>query len=223
MTYAYNNLKITFGGGIYGDTDEWSNSVMAGFESQNFNNGFDVFDYQVLVNDLATKVEAWFIDPTAQISQMANLKWVKIALLDKSGLYIDGPWVHDFATPPVGASTELVAPQLSVVLTFESNVLRGAGRFGRIYPPLTGEANSAGVDVYGGSRVIGARKLIEGINGSLDEAFPGVTGKPNAIIASKVGTGRNAYITKVRVGQVIDTMRSRRNKFVESYAELDIR
>ena len=92
-----------------------------------------------------------------------------------------------------------------------------------MYPPLTGQPNSAGVDIMGIPRTTAARVLIEGINGTLDEAFPPLTAKPKAIVASKVGLGKNSYITKVKVGQIIDTMRSRRNKFVENYSELEIR
>ena len=223
MSYAYNNLKITFGGNVYGESDEWSNSFHAGFENQDFNNGLDVFDYQVLVNDLAPKNEEWLTALNRNISQHANLKWVKIALLDKQGLYLEGPWIYDFVTPPVGAYTLPVAPQLSVVQSMSTNVKRGPARFGRIYPPLTGVPNSAGVDNAGMYRVETFRDLVEGMNGSVDEAFPGITGKPTIIIASKVGTGRNATVTEVRVGQVIDTMRSRRNKFVENYSVLEIR
>jgi hypothetical protein len=223
MSYAYNNLKITFGGVIYGGVDQWSNSFNAGYENKSVNNGTDVFDYQVLVDELAVKIGEWFNDIRTHIDGFAQLDWVKIAVIGTDGLYLEGPWIHDFDTPVYGNSVIYVAPQLSVACTLVTDVKRGAGRFGRIYPPLTGKASSGGADVDTVDRANSFMSLINNLNFVLNEAFPPLIAGPRIIVASKVGAGLNATVTTVKVGQVIDTMRSRRNNIKEVYTirELD--
>lgn len=221
MSYAYKNIKLTFGGDIYNGKDIWSNSLHIGYTGADVDSDPIQPLWSKLVEDLAGDIETWFI-LNACVSQHANLKWVKIAVLDNAGHYVSEPHIYDFDVPPVGIQPTATAPQLSVVVTFETSVLRGPGRFGRIYPPLSGEVNSAGVDSLSTTRADGAQTLIRDINNTLRLNYLDAFAAPRAIVASKVGAGKNANIIKVKVGQVIDTMRSRRNKFVEDYTERDI-
>lgn len=215
MTYAHNNIKLTFGGYTFGD-EIWANSLTIGTVSNDLTFPADQ-NMQNFVAGLATVVQSWFTSNSAKIYIRASLNWVKIALVDKEGKYIDGPYIHDFDVPSQGPGTDPVAPQLTVAHSMTTAVKRGPGRFGRIYPPLNAQ-------VDGNGRAIGADLMaqafsdfIEGINDYIHGAGPAFV-EASVVVASAVGTGINAPVTGVRVGDVIDTMRSRRSALKETYS-----
>lgn len=217
MAYAHNFLKVTFGGSIY-DEDIWVNGInfgMAdgdvGFESGNFSDALDA---------VAGHVETWFKNPASTISPSASLKWVKLAYINVDGKYFRDADIHDFETPVRGAAstnTGNPAPQLTLVQTFTTDVRRGPGRFGRIYPPLNtypvqtdGRVN----ETYINGQASATAQLLANIGGELNNVQEGI----HAIVASAVGTGVHARIKGVTVGDVVDTQRTRRNAFKEKYS-----
>lgn len=217
MAYAYNHLKITFGGSIY-DKDIWTCGVNFGHENGNV--GFETPGFETLVDDVATDVSTWFTSPGSWIPASAKLKWVKLAFIDTDGRYFRDAVTFDYDGDIPGGNSnagQLSAPQCTVAQTFVTNVRRGPGRHGRIYPPLNAIAlNSQGVMADNATlqMSVTCAKLLSDIGATLSTVEPDT----HAIVASKVGAGINARITGVTVGNVIDTQRSRRNAFVETYS-----
>lgn len=217
MSYAHINYKLTFGGSIYGQ-EIWVNSINFGKETADV--GYSGVDLSAYAESVAEHVSTWFSDARSAISPYAQLEWVKLAVISKEGLYVKEAGIYDLDTPVPGAYAGLdntIAPQLSIAQTFTTSVLRGPGRFGRIYPPI----NAVSVEHTGKvapTRVLGqaqaTAKLLTDINTELGSLDTGV----RAIVASKVGNGVNAAIRGVKVGDVVDTQRSRRNAFEESYS-----
>lgn len=227
MAYAYKNLKVTFGGRMYGGQEIWTNGITLGHEDKDFA-GFPVKGDDAARNDIVDDIKRWFASPEASISMFATLEWVKFAVVDTNGRYAstdDGDYESnvtiDFEPVP-GNHNERIAPQLSVALTMETNVRRGAGRYGRIYPPLTGSVTSSGYDERQSVRAEGFAKLIADINDSADSPLDQEEFAPRVIVASGVREGRNASVTNVKVGRIIDTQRSRRNALTEDYVTLSI-
>lgn len=222
--YAHKNLKITFGGELYNGSEIWSCGLTVGFEDKDFD-----FVYPEQIVDISGGVEAhimeWFQSDMAAIHPAARMSWIKMAILDTNGKYaMDGDDyeylnITDFPEIQGGLRTDnypgFVAPQLSVALTMETDVVRGAGRFGRIYPPLTGTVSDRGRDETNVGKAIEFAKLIGKINAQfwdLKDLTPA-----GVIVASAVGGGKNSPVKRVKVGQVIDTQRKRRNAMPEYY------
>lgn len=229
MAYAHKNLRVTFGGKIYGDQDIWSNTIHVGYTDKDWE--YNSVDTVSETNQgIIEAIQQWFISADANISQYATLSWVKFAIIDTDGKYAKNGneyefnETYDFPAVTGGNSYSQggsqVAPQLSVAITFLTDVARGAGRFGRIYPPLTGTASNIGLDSFQQERLTAAVKLIDDINGELNSFFPSTD--PAVIVASAAGAGINAKVRRVRVGQVIDTQRRRRNAIPENYAGRDV-
>lgn len=217
MSYSQNHYKVTFGGGIYGE-DIWVCGV-------NFaHRGADTEPLSNISSGSLTAiwsaVETWFTAPATQISEHANLAWVKIAHIGKDGLYVEEPLIHDYEAAVVGAMTGVngnIAPQNTMVCSFTTDILRGPGRFGRIYPPL----NAVGVQADGrmlGSEVLGRAEQVANMLTALNAAFKTDDSSLRASVVSKVGTGTIGTIKGVRAGDVVDTQRSRRNAFKETYS-----
>lgn len=223
MTYAHKNLKVTFGGRIYGDQDIWNCGLTVGAE--NFDFKWSTIDPSDMgTGTIATAIKSWFARQDTGIGPDAKLEWVKFAIIGTDGKYATGGDGYeynetlDFAGISGGGSpygSLPVAPQLTVALTMETNVRRGAGRFGRIYPPLTGNPSSIGLDSFPVAKAQSFKTLISEINEEFSTIFD--LNEYGVIVASNVGEGKNARVTSVKVGQVIDTQRRRRNNIPENY------
>lgn len=227
MAYAYQNLKITFGGKLHQRNEIWTNGITLGHEDKDFD-GFPEQIDRNSYNDIVQNIKDWFQRNSSRISNGATLEWVKFAVVGTDGKYAatsDGNYAlnvtYDF-DPIYGADASTIAPQLSVALTMETDVRRGAGRYGRIYPPLTGTPGGDGYDQYTTERAESFKELLDDINDSSDGLIGAADNAPRVVIASAVGQGRNASVKRVKVGRVIDTQRSRRNAMVEDYKVLEL-
>lgn len=228
MAYAHKNLRITFGGRLYGNTEIWTNGITMGYEDKDFAGfpgGFDSGKREELVENIKT----WFQREGTGISRHASLEWVKFAVIGTDGKYA-GSESGDFELNETidfdavyGRLDREIAPQLSVALTMETNVRRGAGRFGRIYPPLTGSATGEGYDAQPTERASSFTTLLADLNDTARGAGTLIGGdSPKVIVASGVREGRNSEVVRVKVGRVIDTQRSRRNAMVEQYVSFNV-
>lgn len=223
MAYAYKNLRVTFGGQIFNGEDIWTNTIHVGYTDRDWE--FSMIDPSgETTEQMIDVIKNWFSSRDAMISPYATLEWVKFSIVGRDGKYAaDGDAYEynetfDFAPVSGGANQAgdgMAAPQLTVAITLESTVLRGAGRYGRIYPPLSGNVNSSGYDSNTASRATAAKTLVDGINDVMNSFLPDTD--PAVIVASSVGDGRNAKVKAVKVGNVIDTQRRRRNAMREVY------
>lgn len=215
--YKHSFLKISFGGDIFGDQDEWTCSINVGKNDEDFNFGSD-WNPEDLAYEHAMDIKSWFTDIKSGISVNANLRWVKLAIIGIDGKYTGAPVIHDLAEPAYGAYyQQAVVPQSSVALSMTTDVRRGPGKDGRIYPPLTGSVISNGREGNVIDKLDSFEKLISTIN----REYLSLLGPNYRVIVAaregKTGPAINAEVTGVRVGDVIDTQRKRRNKMQENY------
>lgn len=227
MTYPNSFIKITFGGKIYGDADIWSNSLSVGNPTGPANVG-PFKDSQTAKDAVITAIRSWFTRGDTGISTGATLEWVKFAQVGADGFYTvaaDGDYAfnetHDI-TPVAGAMSLNVAPQLSLAITLDTGAKRGLAKTGRIYPPLTGELNAAGVDNSPQLKAASAATMISAINAAFANTNPEGGVHDQVVVASGVREGKIALVQSVRVGNVVDTQRRRRNNITEVYSPADI-
>lgn len=112
--------------------------------------------------------------------------------------------------------------QLTVVATLQTALERGRGSKGRMFLPPTstlldsqlgtdGRIPASNADAYAD----GVRKLVVDLNA----AYVGIQSGDEKVgkvgVASNAGTGSFRPVTEIRVGRVVDTMRSRRAKLIE--------
>lgn len=155
------------------------------------------------------------------ISSGARLEWVKVAPLNTAGEYTGDPVVYEYAAPIPGggAGNSAAGPQASVVVTLFSGSSFGRANFGRFYTPW----NTATVQASDG--LIVASLVTEMAN-----AAAGFIADVNALVATWAGANDQAVVimssegagttktpAEVRVGNVKDTQRRRRNRIPETY------
>lgn len=216
-TYPKPFLRITFGGNIYGESDIWSCGI-------NFaeTRGDDPYPNewlqraQEVSDELDVTIANWFKDPEMGISKDASLTWVKAAWIGTDGLYLSDAGLTEVPEGTVGVNNAQIAPQLSTAITFETTRRRAPGKHGRIFPPMNvpsigsnGHVPSTQAD----NMALRTSELLTAMMRDIDVVY-NTTFYP--IVASQK-TDDHQQIVYVKVGDVVDTQRTRRNAFREIY------
>lgn len=173
---------------------------------------------------IAAAWQTFFTASGSNISTSYKTTGIKMANLDPvTGKTVLSEVVHHYYPTPIGGvtGTNTPAPQLSLVATLTTAVERGLGNKGRMYLPgvAIGVDSSTG-KVTGASRtsLVGTLKtFFDTINGSTVATGDVI----NASQGSKpplIGDPINRKVTGVKIGDVYDTQRRRRNELVEVYS-----
>jgi hypothetical protein len=162
---------------------------------------------------IQTAVETFFGSPGAKISSSASIKELVFAHKDASG-------AQDSATirrPSTQAGQSGALPMASQVALAVS--LRGPGTLhpvrGRFYLPLPGMSVNAGTGLLSVVDVQGVADAAATMINSIHALGSTV----RVAIDSKSGV---VPVTEVRVGRVLDTIRTRRNQMPEGYVGAQI-
>lgn len=152
----------------------------------------------------------------------AYLVGIKLNRIAPNGRYADNE-ANTFTYPfPIGANggSAVIAPQLTTVATLRTAIARGPASKGRMYLPPSASISSLAAD---GRLTVPAALLIATSTKTLIDALNArYTGVGRVGVASDVGSGRFEHVTRVTVGRVVDTMRTRRNKQLEDAEGVNI-
>lgn len=172
--------------------------------------------------------QAWFTDTVndiqtfhsralTRLSQQANLDSVKFAFIGADGLYDGDPFLYEFANLPGGGGGSFPPFQIAVAVSLVT-ARRGATGRGRFYLPLPVVAmdfSTGGMSVTDQNAINqSAQQFLEGLGN--EPGFDVGDVRP-AVISSR---GYASIVTGVRVGRVLDTIRSRRAQLDESYSSI---
>jgi len=152
----------------------------------------------------------------------ALLTSIKLNVIDSAGHYRDpDAKEYTYATPVRGATTssDVRPPQLTIVHTLEGAAPRALAGRGRMYLPpqvYSPLAVDGRLSTGNAAATAGALKtLINSLNSLFAADATGDEVDLSAGIASNTRSGAFQVAEGVSVGRVVDTMRSRRNKFQE--------
>ncbi len=195
-----------------GQDEIWQCGVRCSFE--------EPFDEELYVTEVAANVAAWYSSAEAQHHPNTRLLWIKAARIAASGKYPTPTYhapeaLYADAVGGGGVSTGLPSFCCLAYSWLSSDHRRGPASHGRIYPPNFGIASPAGSSHVNAATtdllVTAAKRLLTAIqNGDGTQiTSPG--------IFSNVGAAASV-ITSVRVGNVLDTQRRRKNAAAEIYS-----
>lgn len=151
---------------------------------------------------------------SANIGDACHLDTIKYNLIGVDGHYVNTTETirYDYPTPPAGTAAAAAAPQLALCISLMTAVARGPGHAGRFYVPMFyGALDSEGLISTSIATTMASRAtaLLNAVNADSEEW--------HVAVESNVGEGHQNDVTHVRVGRVVDTIRSRRTSLVESY------
>lgn len=156
-------------------------------------------------------LSALFARADGVIPNTVQLKWVKAANIKADGTYSAEPAVHQGTV--TGPASAAKAPSFcTVAISFGTGLTLGRGIRGRIYPPNFAASINVGAVVassYVSGLVTWGGDLLTVLHNALssDPFIPSVVSK----------TGELHAITEVRVGNIYDTQRRRKNATPETY------
>lgn len=218
MTYAHSFIKVTLGFTVV-STDEIAQTSLH-FGSTGAYDAVSGLSEIYSSGHLGTIAS----DYVTHVAGSSGLKWgvysrlssVKAAAIGSSGHYLVDPVILSSA---YGAGSDnLVPPQCSMVATLWSGQTLGRANYGRLYLPHTQGSNTA-TSPYVNTATCG--NIADGVKAWLDLAngyFDGLSHPAALINLSAVGVGLNKAVTQVRIGNVVDTQRRRRNRLKEVYS-----
>jgi hypothetical protein len=223
--YSFPFARVTISGDCFGGTERWSTGFQMGYGES----GVESID-DLSAERVAVHWRAFFTNSLYHIPGGYRTLETKVAVINTNGTTNqDEISYHTLSPVAVGGSPDNpMPPQITVAATLKTEIQRGIGTRGRMFLP--GYAHS--VEVATG-KIPSARtqELANGIKTFIDACNADVLLPGKVIVASKghktqqldangqpvyVG-GVNVNVTSVRVGNVYDTQRRRRNELVENY------
>lgn len=221
MAYAHKVNRVTISGASFGGEEEWSTGFFHGYETG---------DAEAPTEDdcaeIATHWQAFFTASSTKITSVWTTTQVKMATLNTDGTTdLDSVKYYNYPSSIAGnAITTVFPPQVSLVATLVSTLARGLASKGRMYLPGVG----ATLDSNG--RMASADRLAVATNLRLFMFECSQLANNNNVpmlasfgrTAPLIGAGVNKAVHSVRVGNVYDTQRRRRNALTEAYSTVVI-
>ncbi len=220
MVYAFPVVRVTISGTAATGAEEWSTGFFVGAESAGASNPTQQF-----ADAIKSAWQTFFTSATTGVSNTVTSNQVKLSQLGTDGKTIPEDTIFStWATPINGTlTTTLFPPQITLAATLASSLPRGLGAKGRMYlPGICHPLISGGIISTTNQTNIGTN-LATFFN-AVNTAAP--VGS-RVILASeghkKTNTGAlNKNVTSVKVGNVYDTQRRRRNGIRETYTTANL-
>lgn len=217
---AHRTSRVTISGTYAGGAEEWSTGFWFGAANEDA-----ALPTQELADGIAAAWKTFFISPSSYISSRWTTTTVKIASVGTDGKSDANDTVYsNNQLPATGVAATHYPPQITLAATMVGPANRGLASNGRMYIPgvsaaVDGTGHIAGIDSQNIATNFG--NFIKAVNalpennvvvlashGSLDEeGQPKIGGKAPITKA----------VTVVKVGNVYDTQRRRRNGLNEQY------
>ena len=229
VTYNEPFIKLTFGGQLAQGQDEWNCGInlsisndailpITGTDALEAFQGYgDAIDEDV-VSDFTNYIQHADMDiPTG-----ATLDYIKIALIGEDGFYMTEPRIWEIVDV-TGSAIRAYVPQVSLVMTLQSDKFRDPGKYSRFYLPT---CVPNGRDAYRPTKTSDKANITAALLHTLDKEIYTLARtqrvRPAAITSSPKFEGNYRPIRFVKVGNVFDTQRRRRNKIGETYSTTEI-
>jgi hypothetical protein len=154
--------------------------------------------------------------PVVMLSTLNTLTGCRLEVRDDVTDELIGLSVQGRTTPLTGGATPKMPLQAAMVVSLRTNTPGASGR-GRIYWPIPGEAvDSSGripaADIT--PTLASFKTYFNGMRSALATAFPTIGF--DLAVRSKT-TKTTPHVTRIQIGNVVDTQRRRRDKLVEAY------
>lgn len=216
MVYAHKITRVTLSGTMFGGVEEWSTGFFLGEENADATEPTQAAADQIR--------DAWATFFTAGGSLVSNnyaFTQVKMASIGSDGHTISSSVKYSYPGSAVVGSTasNTHPPQCAVVVTLLSDRPRGKASKGRMYLP----GFSGNIMDNGKIDSPDVNSIAENLKTFFDSMTNDADIPDELILAAKwsgplnVIPAQNDYVETIRVGDVVDTQRRRRNGLAEVY------
>lgn len=221
MGYAHKVAKITINGSMFGGLEHWSTGFYMGQQDSDASPLNDQF-----MSAVNTAWQAFFTAASSKIGLDYKTTSIRASIMNSDGLS-DKSTIKNFYPPTeytgAGGPSKL-PPQCALVATLTTSTPRGLGSKGRMYlPGISASVDSTGHIATADTLAIAnnLKTFFLALNSSFDQ--------PGFVVTASQGSKVNIFngpvnriVTGVKVGNVYDTQRRRRNELVEAYSAVAI-
>lgn len=223
-TYSEPFMKLTFGGTQAQGQDIWTCGINLSIQNDELlpvlpTNAVVAFENYIedVDEDIIDIFSNYISNTQMDIPTAATLDYIKLAVIGTDGQYL----VDAHTWEPVdvnGGQSRGYVPQVSLVMTLQSDKRTDPGKYGRFYLP-TVVPTTAGNYRPGGTAVKASltANLLAALNRRVRGGLADVRVQPAAVTSASNFSGPYRPFTTVKVGNVFDTQRRRRNKIGEIY------
>lgn len=228
-TYNEPFMKLTFGGTQAEGQDIWTCGINLSIQNDELipivpTNAVVAFENYIkdVDADIIDIFSNYIGNLQMDIPTAATLDYIKLAVIGTNGEYIVD--AHTWEPQEVtGAERSAYVPQVSLVMTLQSDKRVDPGKYGRFYLPT---AIPSGSGNYRPGNTSHKAELTANLLASLNRRVGGgladVRVRPAAVTSASNFSGSYRPFTTVKVGNVFDTQRRRRNKIGETYEVVDV-
>lgn len=215
MAYPHRVAKVTLSGTMFGGQEIWSTGFFMGFEGQDAPEITDTG-----VSDISNAWQTFFTAATSEISNKYQYTMCKVQMLgvDGKALPDTAKYYSPVSTINGGSPSAALPPQVALVATLANSLPRGLATKGRMFLPgvnspvdATGHISSATT----GAIATNLQTFFGAIMNDADTPGRAVLASTGNALQLRPGQIRN--VTQIRVGNVYDTQRRRRNALMEAY------
>jgi hypothetical protein len=218
MPYA-RHLRVTALGRLGTSPERFSYGInMAPLQTDRVGPFFGLAPSSGVWADIANDVRIFHTNFQSHLSPRAILEVVKVADIGADGKYLEDPIIVDVVDAPGGSEAsigeqEMATPQAALAISLLT-ARRGPTGKGRFYVPMP--MLNLGQDMLANpARIAQVQASAATLLNNLGNA-PGVDVFDLRPVVSST-KGYNSTVTAVRVGRVVDTIRSRRRSLDESF------
>ncbi len=176
-------------------------------------------DVNMILDAISGDLGTWWNAISTRVGQGVTLEGFKFNAVDVLGHYISQTrtFQRDLAVPLTSTGGNMLPAQCSIAVTFRTNAARGLASTGRMYlpPPPSSTLAPGGrvADAVCEELAIATAQLLTNLSNwnGLDAAYD----FGRVCVMSKVREGATRRVNACDVGDLYDTMRSRRNSLRE--------
>lgn len=218
MDSAHKVVKVTLSGSMWGGNEQWQTGFYMGNAASDAG-----APTQAFADAVRNAWKTFFETGANSVSDSYTFEAVKVARLLKNGDYDQSVSVAEsFPAAQVkgGSAGNAMPPQVALVATLIGGSGKGLAGKGRMYlPGIKYPVNSTGHldQTFCQTIATNLAAFFNTVNGSFDA--PGHSINVSRGHKALLGTGaRNVTTNGIRVGNVYDTQRRRRNALAETYS-----
>lgn len=221
MPYPAPFHRLVILGTVYNETFATSLSIVPNFITE----WVEMLEVsEEFLATIAGEVSNWWTasdKPPIQAQAGVKLTGIKLNRIGTDGKYMDPETrEHVYPTPIAGSGAGTSPAQCSVVSTLATARPRGRASKGRMYLPPCGHMSTLGTD--GRLSTANAAACAASTKGFIDRVNSHYLLMGAVGVASDAGAGAFEHVTEVRVGRVVDTVRSRRASLLEDYQSVAV-
>lgn len=224
-TYKHSFIKMTLNGSLANGQDIFNCGINLAVNNKTPETEADLLNerlFKAYVENrgeaIKTSTKAFWSDVMMGVPEGVKLEYIKFSLVGQDGKVSTEPAVLELGSVAGGKVSAAYVPQISTVITLQSDKWRDPGKYNRFYLPTAAPNESGQWKITNTqAKAEATATYLKTLKATVTDMDITNTIVPAAVSSSDKIKGNFLPITTVKVGDLYDTQRRRRNAISEQY------